>query len=148
MRSRSSVSTSNRALLSCPDVKGEGDTHVERYVGLQVCKLERCCHHMLYFEVGDGFDVLVQVHVADPEVPVRLALPRPVAHLLGNHHWRLQRRWATGWGRARRTRISGARISRRGTMRRLSSTGNAYRSLGDFSQAIKYHTQDHAARGT
>jgi len=36
------------------------------------------------FEVGDGFDVLVQQHVASPEVPVRPALPRPVAHLLGN----------------------------------------------------------------
>ena len=39
---------------------------------------------MLCFEVGDGFDVLVQVHVASAEVPVRHALPRPVAHLLCN----------------------------------------------------------------
>jgi hypothetical protein len=36
------------------------------------------------WKVGDGFDVLVQVHVASAEVPVRLALPRPVAHLLCN----------------------------------------------------------------
>ncbi len=33
------------------------------------------------FEVGEGFDVLIQVHVASAEVPVRGALPRPVAHL-------------------------------------------------------------------
>ena len=38
---------------------------------------------MLRFEVGDGFDVLDQVHVASAKVPVRHALPRPVAHLLG-----------------------------------------------------------------
>ena len=75
MRSRSLVSTSNRALASCPDANAEGDTHVERCIGLHVCKLQRCCHHMLCFEVGDGFDVLVQVHVASAEVPVRHALP-------------------------------------------------------------------------
>jgi len=39
---------------------------------------------MLCFEVGDGFDVLVQVQVASSEVSVRPALPRPVAHLLCN----------------------------------------------------------------
>ena len=33
--------------------------------------------------------------------------------------WRLQRRWATGRGRARRTGTSASRIGRRGTMRRL-----------------------------
>ena len=83
-RSRSFVRVSSRALASCPDVKGEGDTHVERCVGLLVCKLQRCCQGMLCFEVGDGFDVLVQVHVASAEVRVRPALPRPVAHLLCN----------------------------------------------------------------
>ena len=57
MRSRSLVSTSNSALASCPDAKGEGHTHVERCVALLVCKLQRCCHNMLCFEVGDGFDV-------------------------------------------------------------------------------------------
>jgi len=41
---------------SCADAKGEGDTHVERCVGLHVCKLQRCCLNMLCFEVGDGFD--------------------------------------------------------------------------------------------
>jgi len=30
IRSRSLVSTSSRALASCADAKGEGDTHVER----------------------------------------------------------------------------------------------------------------------
>jgi len=59
MRSSSLVSASSRALASCADAKGEGDTHVERCVGLLVCKLERCCHNMLRFEVGDGFDALV-----------------------------------------------------------------------------------------
>jgi len=84
MRSRSLVSTSNMTLASCADAKGEGDTHVERCFGLHVCTLQRCCHSMLCFEVGDGFDVLVQVHVASAEFPVRSALPRPVAHLLCN----------------------------------------------------------------
>ena len=65
-------------------MKGEGDTHVERCVGLLVCKLQRCCQGMLCFEVGDGFDEIVQVLVASSEVPVRPALPRPVAHLLCN----------------------------------------------------------------
>ena len=83
-RSRSLVSASSRALATCPDVKGEGDSHVERCVGLLVCKLQRCCQGMLFFEVGDGLDVLVQVHVASAEVSVRGALPRPVAHLLCN----------------------------------------------------------------
>jgi hypothetical protein len=68
MRSRSLVSTSNMTLASCADAKGEGDTHVERCLGLHVCKLQRCCHNMLCFEVGDGFDVLVQVHVACAKV--------------------------------------------------------------------------------
>ena len=81
-RSRSLVSTSNRALPSCADAKGEGDTHVERCLGLPVCKLQRCCQGMLCFQVADGFDVLVQVHVASAEVPARPALPHPVTHLL------------------------------------------------------------------
>ena len=68
MRSRSLVSTSSRALASCPGVKGEGDTHFERCVGLHVCKLQRCCQGMLCFDVGDGFDV--QVHVASAKVSV------------------------------------------------------------------------------
>ena len=72
MRSRSLVSTSNRALASCADVTGEGDTHVERCLGLHVCKLQRCCHSMLCFEAGDGFDALVQVHVASAEVAYAL----------------------------------------------------------------------------
>ena len=36
---------------------------------------------MLFFEVGDGFDVLVQVHEAIAKVPVRNAPPRPVTSL-------------------------------------------------------------------
>jgi hypothetical protein len=84
MRSWSLVSASSRALASCSDVKGEGDTHVERCVGLHVCKLQRCCQGMLCFVVGDGFDVLVQVYVASAEVPIRPALPRQVAHFLCN----------------------------------------------------------------
>jgi hypothetical protein len=39
---------------------------------------------MFCFKVGDGFDVLVQVHVSSAKVPVCPALPRPVAHLLCN----------------------------------------------------------------
>jgi hypothetical protein len=62
-RSRSLVSGSSRALATCPDVKGEGDTHVERCVGLHVCKLQRHCQGMLCFEVGDGVDVLLRVRV-------------------------------------------------------------------------------------
>ena len=46
------VSTSNRALTSCADAKGEGDTHAECCVGLHVCKLQRYCHGMLCFIVG------------------------------------------------------------------------------------------------
>ena len=89
MRCRSLVSSRSRALAICPDVKGEGDTHVERCVGLHVCKLQRYCQGMLCFEVGDGIDVLVQVvlvqvHAASAEVSARPALPRPVAHLLCN----------------------------------------------------------------
>ena len=38
----------------------------------------------LYFDVGDGFVVLVQAHVASAEDPRRRALPRVVAHLLYN----------------------------------------------------------------
>ncbi len=68
MRSRSLVSSSNRALPSCPDFKGEGDTHVERCVGLHACKLQRYCQGMLCFEVGDGFDVLVQAR-SFPKAP-------------------------------------------------------------------------------
>ena len=75
MRSRSLVHASSRALASCPDVKGEGEAHVERYVGLHVCKLKRYCQGMLCFEVGDGFDVLVQVHVASARFPY--AMPSP-----------------------------------------------------------------------
>jgi len=84
MRSRILVSTSNRALASCPDVKGEGDTHVERCVGLHACKLQRYCQGMLCFEVGDGFDLLVQVQEDSAKVSVGLALPHPVSHLLCN----------------------------------------------------------------
>jgi hypothetical protein len=81
MRSRSLVCVSSRALATCLDEKGESHTHVERCVGLHVCKLERHCQGMLCFEVSDGFDVLVQVHVASAEVSVRPALPRPAVHL-------------------------------------------------------------------
>ena len=84
MRSRSLVKTSNRALASCADAKGEGDTHVERCSGLLVYKLQRCCQGMLCFDVGDCFDVLVQVHVASADVRARPALPHPVVHLLCN----------------------------------------------------------------
>jgi hypothetical protein len=84
MRSRSRVSTISRALRSCPDVKGEGDTNVHRCVEKHVCKLQRYCQDILCYEVGDGFIVLVQVHVASAEAPVRPVLPRPVAHLLCN----------------------------------------------------------------
>ena len=83
MRSWSLV-RSSRALATCPDVQGEGDTHVQCCVALHVCKLQRYCQGMTCFEVGDGCDVLVQVHVASAEVSVRPALPRPVAHLLCN----------------------------------------------------------------
>ena len=84
MRSRSLVSASNRALPSCADAKGEGDTHVELCMGLYVCKLQQWCYNMMRFEVGDGFDELVQVHAASAEIRVRRALLRPVAHLLCN----------------------------------------------------------------
>jgi hypothetical protein len=42
MRSRSLISAS-RALATCPDAKGEGDTHFECCEGLLVCKLQRYC---------------------------------------------------------------------------------------------------------
>jgi hypothetical protein len=74
MRSCSWFCASSSALASCPDVEGEGDTHVERCGGrasFSVCKLYRHCQGMLCFEVGDSIDVLVQVHVASAEVPVR-----------------------------------------------------------------------------
>jgi hypothetical protein len=61
MRPRSLVSTSSRALTSCSDLKGEGDTHPQGCVGLHACKLRRYCQGMLFFEVGDGFNLLVQV---------------------------------------------------------------------------------------
>ena len=54
-------------------MKCEGDTHVQRCVGLHMRKLQRYCHSMLYFEAGDGFDVLVQVHVANAEIYVNMA---------------------------------------------------------------------------
>jgi hypothetical protein len=38
----------------------------------------------LYFDVGDGFVVLVQAHVASAEALIRRALTRPVAHLSCN----------------------------------------------------------------
>ena len=93
------VSTSSsRALATCLDVKGEGDTHVQRCVGLHEgdIHVQRCvglhmrkfsdiANIMLCFEMCDGFVVLVQVHVASAEVRVRRALPRPVANLLCNH---------------------------------------------------------------
>ena len=73
MLSRSLVSASSRALASCPDVKGECDTHVERCVALHVCKLQRYSQGMFCFEVGDGFDVLVQVRIfKNDEVFIRM----------------------------------------------------------------------------
>ena len=39
---------------------------------------------MLCLEIGDGFDVLVQVHEASAKVSVRPFLPRSVPHLLCN----------------------------------------------------------------
>ena len=75
---------SSRTLSSCPEVKGEGDSHVERCAGLLVFKFQQYCQGMLCFEAGDGFDVLVQVHLVSAEAPVRPALPHPVAHLLCN----------------------------------------------------------------
>ena len=42
--------------------------------------------HAVLHSRRDGFAILVQVHVAGAEVPVRLALPRSVAHLLCNRH--------------------------------------------------------------
>ena len=63
MRSRSVGSASSRTLASCPDVKGDSETHVQRCVGLHVCKSEGCCQSMLCFVVGDRFDVLVRIHV-------------------------------------------------------------------------------------
>jgi tetratricopeptide (TPR) repeat protein len=80
--------------------------------------------------------------------------------------WRLQRRWATGRGRARRTLTSGPRIGRRGTTQSLAikyhgqhlaiakevgdragegaaygNLGNAYWSQGGFNKAIDHHGQ-------
>jgi hypothetical protein len=68
-------------------VQGEGDTYVERCVGLNVRKLQRHCHGMLCFEVGDGFDVLVQVHVASAEVLVPLPSPArsPTSFAIASH---------------------------------------------------------------
>ena len=82
MRSWSLVRASGSALASCSNVKGESDTQVHCGVGLFVCKLQRYCHSMLCFEVGDSF--VIQVHVARAEVPARPALPHPVVHLLCN----------------------------------------------------------------
>ena len=80
------VSTSSsRAPATCLDVKDEGDTHVQRCVGLHMRKFSDIANIMLCFEMCDGFVVLVQVHVASAEVRVRRALPRPVANLLCNH---------------------------------------------------------------
>ena len=76
--------SSRRALASCSGVKGQGDTHIHRGGGLHVRNLKRYCQGMLCFEVDDGFDELVQVHVASAEVSVRTAIPRLVAHLLCN----------------------------------------------------------------
>jgi len=57
MQSRGLVSTSNRALPSCADAKGEGATPMLIAASDCTCaKLQRCCHIMLCFEVGDGFD--------------------------------------------------------------------------------------------
>ena len=72
------------ALATCPDGTGEGHTHFQRCVWLHVRETELCSHTMLCLEAGDGFHVLAQIHVASPESCVRLALPRPVAHLLCN----------------------------------------------------------------
>ena len=46
-----------------------------------MCKLQRYCEGMLCFEVGDGLDVLVQVHVVHAKFPVR---PAGVYGSLGN----------------------------------------------------------------
>jgi len=80
IRSRSLVSTSNRALSSCADAKGEGATPMLSAAWDCPC----ASFSDVAFKVGDGFDVLVQVHVASAEVPARPALPHPVAHLLCN----------------------------------------------------------------
>jgi hypothetical protein len=58
-----STSSSSPGPWRASDVQGEGDAHIHRCVGLHVCKLERYCQSITCFEVGDGFDVLVQVHV-------------------------------------------------------------------------------------
>jgi hypothetical protein len=68
MRSRRLVSARSNALATRPDVKGEGDTYVQRCGGLHACKLQRYCQGMLCFEVGDGFVSILQVHVASAEV--------------------------------------------------------------------------------
>jgi len=77
MRSRSLVSTSNRALPSCSDVKGEGDTHVERCIRLHVCKLQGCCHNMLCFEVWTALTYSFKCMWQFLRFPV--SLPSPAA---------------------------------------------------------------------
>jgi tetratricopeptide (TPR) repeat protein len=63
--------------------------------------------------------------------------------------WRLQRRWAIGWGRGL---FQGHRIpdeapgnckgsGRPGGGKAYANLGNEYRSQGDFSKAIDYHAQ-------
>ena len=78
------VRASSWDLANSPDVKGEDDTHIHRCVRLHASKLHRCCQGVTCFVVGDSFVVLVQVHVARAEAPVRPDLPCPVAHLLCN----------------------------------------------------------------
>jgi hypothetical protein len=66
-----------KAMASSPDAKGGCDTHTQGCFGLRVSNLQ-------HVATGDRFDVLDQVHVADSEVPVRPAFPRPIAHVLCN----------------------------------------------------------------
>ena len=88
------VSASSSALATCPDVKGEGDTHVERCVGLHVCKLQRYCQDMMCFEVGDSLDA----HAGGAERISNLnapSIPPWMAHGKGGPHASLPReRWA------------------------------------------------------
>ncbi len=68
-------------LVSCPDVKAEGDSQTRRCLDLLVRHLELCCHRMIVFIVDDGSDVISQVHVASTELAESHALTHRVVRL-------------------------------------------------------------------
>ena len=79
---RSSISARSRPSAIRPDFKSESEAHAQRCFGTHVNKTEFRCQSMLCLVVVEGFDVLSYLTVASTEVSVRLALPRPVLHLL------------------------------------------------------------------